>query len=52
MRTIQSLLNEIDRQKNILYRVKAFFSHMNDDVIGRNVVRAEDIIGVEGWMYF
>jgi len=38
MRTIQSLLNEIDRQKNILYRVKAFFSYMSNDVIGCNMV--------------
>ena len=39
MKTIQSLLAEIDRQKNILDRLKVFYSHMNDDVIGDIQVR-------------
>jgi hypothetical protein len=39
MKTIQSLLNEMDRQKNILDRLKAFFPYMNEDVICAKGVR-------------
>lgn len=39
MKTIQSLLTEMDRQKNILDRLKAFFCYMNEDVIGAKGVR-------------
>jgi hypothetical protein len=39
MKIIQSLLAEIERQKNILDRLKVFHSRMNNDIIGATEVR-------------
>ncbi len=48
MGTIKSLLVEIDRQKNILDRLKAFFSYMEEGVIGSSGVRCGEYYRSKG----